>query len=98
MNRLFYLLLTVVVFVFGTTFAIKNGQSVDLNYYFGIAWHAPLSLMLLAAVVIGALIGYLIGLRRVFRVRRELAKARRQIRDVEEEVQNLRSLPIKDAI
>lgn len=98
MSRVFYLVLTLAVFVFGTTFAIKNGQPVDLTYYFGIAWHVPLSLLLLGAVVLGAVIGYVIGLGRTLRVRRELAKARRQVREVEEEVQNLRSLPIKDAI
>lgn len=98
MKRVFYIVLTLVVFFLGITFAFQNKQSVDLSYYMGIRWNAPLSLILVLTLAIGVGIGYLVSLRKVVRARRELAQARRDVKQVEQEVENLRSLPIKDVI
>lgn len=98
MKRLFYIVLTVFIFFIGLTFAFQNSQSVELSYYFGLQWNAPLSLMLILAIAIGVGAGYLVGMRRVVRARREVTQARKEIRQVEKEVENLRSLPIKDVI
>jgi putative membrane protein len=43
-------------------------------------------------------LGYLAALRTVLRLQRELVRARREIRAVEQEVANLRALPIKDVV
>ena len=56
----------------------------------------PLALLLVAALAVGALLGSLIGFGRVLRVRREMAKLRRESRATEEEVRNLRALPLRD--
>ena len=98
MKRLFYLVVVVVTLLFGITFAFQNRQDVDLGYYFGLEWHGPLSLALLSALVIGILIGYLASMRVVFRMQRQLVQARKEIRQIEQEVMNLRALPIKDVI
>lgn len=98
MKRLFYIILTAFTFFIGLTFAFQNKQSVELGYYFGLQWHGPLSLMLILALAIGVGIGYLVTLQMVMRVRRELAQARKEIKQVEQEVENLRALPIKDVI
>jgi uncharacterized integral membrane protein len=98
MKRLFYIVLTVFVFFIGLTFAFQNKQSVELSYYFGLQWHGPLSLMLIIALAIGVGVGYLVTLNMVMRARRELVQAKKETRQVEQEVENLRSLPIKDVI
>ena len=98
MKRLFYIAVTLVVFFIGITFAFQNSQSVDLKYYLGIQWYAPLSLILVLTLAIGVAIGYLVSLRMVVQARRKLAQARREVKQVEQEVENLRSLPIKDVI
>jgi putative membrane protein len=98
MKRLFYIAVTLVIFFIGITFAFQNKQSVDLNYYLGVHWNAPLSLILVLTLAIGVAIGYLVSLRMVVKARRKLAKARREVKQVEQEVENLRSLPIKDVI
>jgi putative membrane protein len=98
MKRVFYIVLTLLVFFIGITFAFQNKQSVDLNYYLGFHWNAPLSLVLVLTLAIGVGVGYLVSLRMVVRARRELAQARREVKQVEQEVENLRSLPIKDVI
>jgi putative membrane protein len=98
MKRVFYVVVAVVVVLFGITFAFHNRQSVDLNYYFGISWSGPLALALLSAVALGVAAGFLASLRTLLRLQRQLVTARKEIRQVEQEVQNLRALPIKDVI
>src|SRR5258706_40246 len=63
MKRVFYLVVIVVTLLFGVTFAFQNRQDVQLAYYFGLHWHGPLSLALLATLAIGIGVGYLAGLR-----------------------------------
>lgn len=98
MKRLFYIVVAIVVVLFGMTFAFQNRQTVDVNYYFGLSWNGPLALALLGAVAVGVVVGFLASLRAVLRLQREAAAARKEIRQVEQEVQNLRALPIKDVI
>lgn len=98
MKRLFYVTLGVFAALAGITFAIQNRQIVEVSYYFGLHWSGPLSLALLAAFTAGIVAGYLVSLRSVIRMQRQLARARKEIRQVEQEVINLRSLPIKDVV
>ena len=98
MKRVLYVVVAIVVIFFGITFAFYNRQNVDLNYYFGISWSGPLALALLTAVAVGVVIGFLASLRTVLRLQRQVVAARKEVRQVEQEVQNLRALPIKDVI
>ncbi len=98
MKRVFYLVVIVVTLLFGVTFALQNRQDVALAYYFGLHWHGALSLALLATLAIGIGVGYLAGLRMVVRMQRQLVQARKEVRQIEQEVMNLRALPIKDVI
>jgi putative membrane protein len=98
MKRVFYAFLALVILFLGLSFAYKNAQVVALEYYFGLHWESPLSLMLLTVFAFGALFGFLASLRMVIRAQRQLAQARREIRQIEQEVVNLRSLPIKDVL
>jgi putative membrane protein len=68
-----------------TGFAIKNADPVTLRYYFDYEWHAPLVLILLVFFVIGAVLGLLVPLGTIFRLRRELNGIKRaQKRDATE--------------
>src|SRR3989344_4096995 len=98
MKRTFYALLAVVVLFAGISFALHNRQIVEINYYFGVRWSGPLSLALLATLALGVVTGYLASLRMVVRMQRQLVQARKEIRQIEQEVINLRALPIKDVI
>lgn len=98
MKRTFYVLLAIVVLFAGITFALHNRQVVEVNYYFGVRWSGPLSLVLLATLALGVVTGYLASLRMVVRMQRQLVQARKEIRQIEQEVINLRALPIKDVI
>lgn len=98
MKRTFYFIVIVVTLFFGITFAFQNRQEIELAYYFGVRWQGPASLALLAALTIGVVVGYLASLRMVIRMQRQLVQARKEVRQIEQEVMNLRALPIKDVI
>ena len=98
MKRILYLILFVVILVAGLTFALQNSQSVAINYYFNIKWQGPLSVFLLAALAVGSVLGFLASFGYVIRMRRQVSRSRREIRKMEQEITNLRSLPIRDAI
>ena len=57
-----------------------------------------MSLALLTSFAIGVVAGYIASLRMVVRMQRQLVQARKEIRHIEQEVINLRALPIKDVI
>jgi putative membrane protein len=98
MKSLIYLLFTLAVLVLGLTFVVKNPAPVDLFYYFGWHWTGPIAVVLLVVLAIGMLLGFLASLALVFRARRRLGQARKQQRKMEQELTNLRSLPIKDPV
>lgn len=98
MKWLFYMVLAVVVLVFGVGFVTKNAQLVSLKYYFGLDWEAPLAVMLLTSLTIGVILGLAASIAMVLRIHHRLAQARREIRETEQEVKNLRALPIKDVL
>ncbi len=98
MKRIFYILVMVVTLLVGITFAFQNKQIVELRYYFGLYWSGPLSLALLVVLTLGVLVGYIASLRMVVQMQRQLVQARKEIRQIEQEVVNLRALPIKDVL
>lgn len=98
MKWLFYMVLALIVLVFGVGFVTKNAQLVSLKYYFGLDWEASLAVMLLTSLTIGVILGLAASIGMVLRMHHRLAQARREIRETEQEVKNLRSLPIKDVL
>lgn len=98
MKRIFYTVVISATLLVGITFVFKNQQVVELRYYFGVEWSGPLSLALLTTLAIGVAVGYLASLRMVIRMQRQLVQARKEIRQIEQEVTNLRALPIKDVL
>lgn len=98
MKRFLYAFLAMIVLILGLGFAYKNAQIVNVDYYFGLHWEGSLSLLLLSTMTLGVLLGLLVGMGMYVRLQRQLVRARREIRDIEQEVQNLRALPIKDVL
>jgi len=95
MMRIVALLVLLLVIALGLTFSVMNAEPVNLDYYFGSA-AIPLALLLVAAVVLGALLGVIASLGVIFRLKRDNNRLRRGVRLAEKEVSNLRSLPLRD--
>jgi len=98
MRRVLYVLVSIVVVFLGLGFAYKNATLVSVRYYGGLSWEAPLAVVLLIVLVIGVGLGFLASLNRMVRLRAQLYTARKQLRHMEQEVANLRALPIKDVL
>lgn len=95
MLKILYAAAALLLFLVALAFAALNAAPVNVDYYFGTA-ELPLVLLLVCALALGALLGTLVGLGRVLRYRRELGRLRRSVRETEQEVRNLRALPLKD--
>ncbi len=98
MKRVIYIVAAIFALAFGVTFGYHNQQAVEVGYYFGLQWKGPLSLALLATFTLGIVVGYLASVQAVVRMQRQLVRTRKELRQVEQEVQNLRALPIKDVV
>ena len=95
MLRLVYISLTLFIIIFGVVFAVLNAQNVQLNYYLG-AVELPLSLVLVLAMIIGAILGIFSSLSFIIGSRRSASKLKRSVEVAEKEIVNLRNIPIKN--
>ena len=66
------------LFILILSFALVNTDPVTVRYYYGYRWEAPLVLVLLVTVCIGAFAGALVGLLQTLRLRREIAALKRE--------------------
>lgn len=98
MKLFFYLLLFIVIAVFGLTFSLKNPQLVELSYYPNIVVSAPLVVVMLVTFLLGMLIGMLTTLLPQLRKHRELQRAKKEIRKLSKELQQQSPLAVKDSI
>ena len=86
----------IIIILLGISFVVLNSRTVLINYYIGEA-HVYLPLLLLLELVIGAIIGVLAMLPSVLRNKNSLRKCRQKVKHLEEEIKNLRNIPIKDS-
>ena len=96
MKRIVIFGLLLVVALLGLTFALMNADTVHLSFYFTEV-EAPLSLVVVLAMILGAALGVLASLGIVVAQKRELGRLRRSVKLAEAEVSNLRALPLKDS-
>ena len=95
MVRIVYILLIVLLVITGLIFAVLNAEPVQLNYYFA-SKAVPLSLVLLLAIIIGAVLGILASASLILTNKRQIASLRKSVELAEKEIANLRAIPIRD--
>jgi putative membrane protein len=93
--RILKLLLIILIMILGAAFAVLNADSVLFNYYFGTV-EIPLSLILTTALGVGVLLGILSGIGLVIGLKRENVTLKRRSRLINEEIKNLRNMPLKE--
>lgn len=96
MKRIVTFILLLLVSLLGLSFALMNAETVQINYYLG-NFQAPLSLVVVIAIIVGACLGVLASTGIVLKQKRELARLRKSNKLAEQEVSNLRVLPLKDS-
>jgi putative membrane protein len=95
MSRLIYTVIIFVIVILGVVFAVLNAELVHLNFYFG-AMQLPLSLALVLATLVGAVLGILASTHLILKNKREVSRMRRSADIAEKEIANLRAIPIKN--
>lgn len=96
MSRFLTSLFLFLVFVAALVLGWLNTDPVTLNYILDSA-QVSLVWVLFLSLFFGWLLGLATSLLFIFRLRRELARLRKENRVLETEVNNLRNLPIRDA-
>ena len=77
-------------------FAVRNDVPVTVDYFLS-TYDMPLAVALVAAFIGGAVVGVLASLGWVWRLRRRLRALNREVETQRKEVENLRSMPLKDS-
>ena len=95
MKRIIILIILLVVFLFGASFALSNAQEVQLSYYF-FQIDVKLPWVIFGSMVTGVALGIIAMVGIVFRLKHELSKKNKEVKVIEKEVANLRALPLKD--
>jgi len=80
------LLVVLCLLLFG--FAIKNVEPVELQYYLGLRWKAPLSLMLLTSLLVGVIIGMIICLKPIISQRKQMLSLQRELKTLDKNNQS----------
>lgn len=95
MKRILAFFLLICFAAVGLGFTVLNAGEVRLNYYFGEAM-LPLALVVVGALVSGALLGMVVAGGVVLSKKHENARLRRRLELVDQEIKNLRELPVRD--
>ncbi|MCW8932254.1 MAG: LapA family protein [Gammaproteobacteria bacterium] len=88
MKRLFSVLILLVFMAFGVAIAIVNANEVVFNFYYGSVTQ-PLSILLVGAIFVGALLATLINSLVILSLRHQLRRAQRQLKQTEEKTVTL---------
>ncbi|MFV2058648.1 MAG: lipopolysaccharide assembly LapA domain-containing protein [Thiohalomonadales bacterium] len=94
MKRILFFAFLFSIGIVALSFALMNVDEVKLSYYLG-SIEAPLSLIVVLSLSIGALLGAAAVMGMVLKLKRENSKLAKSIRSSKKELTNLRSLPLK---
>ncbi|HNQ03740.1 MAG TPA: LapA family protein [Thiobacillaceae bacterium] len=77
--RTLLLILKLTLFLLLLGLAVRNSDLVTVHYFLGMAWQAPLALVIFVAFAIGLVLGLLACSVRLLRYQRELRSLRKQV-------------------
>jgi len=76
-------------------FTVLNTASVEVDVYF-YQTTVPVSVLIFVSLLVGAVLGVFVSLGLSFQHRVETRKLRKQLAQSEQELSNLRKIPMKD--
>ena len=94
MKRIAIFLILLLIALVGAVLANLNAGEISFNYYLSTVT-LPLAVLLFLVFSIGALTGVLLSLGLLLKLRAEKAKIRKRLKMCEQEIKNLREIPIK---
>ncbi len=93
--RIIRYIFTGVILLLGVGFACLNAEIVQVNFYIK-TYQLPLSLLLVLILGLGMIIGFLGFGGQYYRLKRESGRLKSQLKSVEQEVSQLRMMPLKN--
>ncbi|MDF1796748.1 MAG: lipopolysaccharide assembly protein LapA domain-containing protein [Coxiellaceae bacterium] len=96
MMRYIYIAFWAIVVLIGISFTALNSHSVLIDYYFGNA-HLELPVLLFIVLLLGIILGIIVMLPVVLRAKYQARRVKRRIKQTEQEVDNLRRMPIQES-
>ncbi len=98
MKFIFLVIASIVLIVLGMSFYMLNNEAVNVDLYF---WKpeepTQLALVMLITLAVGVLIGFFASLSMVFTNKSEIRRLKKIQKSNEEELTNLRNMPLKDS-
>ncbi len=94
MKRLVIILFLLLIALIGASIASLNAGEVTFDYYFS-SITLPLAVLIFIVICIGALAGVLLSFGFVLTIRHDRSRLRKRLKLCEQEIKNLRELPIK---
>lgn len=95
MIRVLIITTIMLVLALGIAIGFFNAQSVTFNYLAG-SLQLPLIALVMGEFFVVALLTALLCWARIFGLKGELRRIRKQLKDAQAELQSLRNLPLKD--
>jgi len=95
MRRLIQIVVLSIVVILGAVFAVRNAAEIKLDFYFT-SFDTYLSLAMIVSVIIGVALGVLASIGWILRVKAELGRLKRDAKHTQQELNNLRTIPIRD--
>lgn len=92
--RVFSYVILIIIMLFGLVFAALNSELVTFHYYLGTK-QVALSLLLVFTFGFGILLGFIFTVLSVIKAKKENCRLKARIKNIEKELENLRTLPIK---
>lgn len=95
MKLLSVVMLMILVF-FGVTFSLQNTAPISLIYYDVFQFQIPAYLLIFICLLIGIVVSGSIGLVERFKLSRRLSRLKKEIKDLEKEIYEIRKLQIQN--
>ncbi len=96
-KKYFSIILFLLIFVVSLVFFLKNNQMITFNYLIA-SQELSLSFLLFISLTIGALLGVLAWLPKIFSFKHRISRLQKQVKLTEKELNNLRVMPMKDTL
>ncbi len=92
--KIFYLLLLIIFAFFIVTFSKFNDQPVTITYFYLQEFVVPAYMLIFAALLLGVIITWMLGVVERFRLNRTISKQNKIIRDLKKELRESEAPPI----
>lgn len=98
MKKIVYPILVLLPFLFFVLYVgIENKQVTTFNFL-QMEWNTSVGKLVIVSIAFGLILGGIIAILSSFKAKMQLRKLRKQLQKSDQEVQNLRALPIKDEV